>query len=137
MGGVIASYSTGPVAIGDGIGFTDVKLVLRSCTAKTGTLLQPSRPATAIDACFFEAAFGSSRSEDGGSVESSAGGANSAMNVGPVPNKPRNYPVWSTHTAIAVSDNSGTSMMSWAHVFAIHLKSRRGAQLLEQFSGGA
>lgn len=34
MGGVIASYSTGPVAIGDGIGFTDVKLVpLLSLTA--------------------------------------------------------------------------------------------------------
>jgi hypothetical protein len=113
MGGVIATYSTGPVAIGDGIGFTNVELVLRSCTAITGTLLQPSRPATAIDACFFQAAFGSSRRSDKVSA---------AASVGPIPNKPKNYPVWSTHTAIAVSEKGRTTMRAWTHVFALHLK---------------
>lgn len=93
MGGVITTYSTGPVAIGDGVGYTDRELVLRSCTETTGMLLQPSRPATTIDACFHEEAFG--------------GG------VGPVAAKPRNYPVWSTHTEVGGR--------KWAHVIAILL----------------
>jgi hypothetical protein len=81
--------AAGPVAIGDGIGYTDAELVLRSCTAISGTLLQPSRPATSIDACFFEAAFGSG---------------------GPVANKSKNYPVWSTHTQLSVSGAGGRMM---------------------------
>lgn len=58
MGGMITTYSTGPVAVGDGVGYTDTELVLRSCTKTSGTLLQPSRPATTIDACFYQEAFG-------------------------------------------------------------------------------
>ena len=95
-------------------------MVLRSCTASSGTLLQPSRPATTIDACYFQAAFGSG---------------------GPVANKTKNYPVWvsapasslacdayrpfltdslrlqSTHTELSVSGK----MVKWGHVFALHL----------------
>ena len=93
MGGMITAYSTGPVAVGDGVGYTDSELVLRSCTKTSGTLLQPSRPATTIDACFFQEAFGGS--------------------LGPVPVKRRNYPVWSTHTAV--------SGRKWGHLVAILL----------------
>ena len=93
LGGAITAYSTGPVAIGDGIGFSNPALVLRACTATSGTLLQPSRPATTIDACFYQAAFGGS--------------------AGPVAAKPRNYPVWSTHTLV--------SGIKFAHVLAIEL----------------
>lgn len=49
--GAIATLSAGPVAPGDGVGFSDASLILRSCTAG-GRLLQPSRAATAIDAGF-------------------------------------------------------------------------------------
>ena len=91
--------------MGDGIGFTDVSLVLRACTSTSGTLLQPSRPATSIDANFFQAAFGGE--------------------VGPVPNKSKVYPVWSSHTVIPVcSGEIGASKCvptMWGHVFAVNL----------------
>ena len=102
---MITAYSTGPVAIGDGIGFTDVPLVLRACTAKSGTLLQPSRAATSIDANFFQAAFGGA--------------------VGPIPNKSKIYPVWSSHSAVPVCNGeigAGKCVTTmWGHVFAVNL----------------
>jgi hypothetical protein len=48
---VLALLSTGPVGISDGIGLTDKVLVDRMI-AKDGTLLQPSKPITAIDSSF-------------------------------------------------------------------------------------
>ena len=101
LGGVITAYSTGPVAIGDGIGFTDVPLVLRACTAASGTLLQPSRPATSIDANFFQAAFGGE--------------------LGPIPKKKNVYPVWSTHTVIPVCGSSDCTPTMWGHIIAVNL----------------
>ena len=53
----VATYSTATVAPGDAIGHANRSLILMTCT-KSGTLLQPSRPMTALDACFGGAAFG-------------------------------------------------------------------------------
>ena len=44
----LALFSTGPVGISDGPGFTDGELIRRTISAD-GTLLQPSRPATLVD----------------------------------------------------------------------------------------
>ena len=49
---VVSTLSTGPVAISDRIGQSDVGLILRSCAAD-GTLLQPDRPATRTDATLY------------------------------------------------------------------------------------
>ena len=90
-----------------------------------GTLLQPSRPATAIDACFFEAAFGGSGGDDNDEDDNDNGGDVDTLtnDIGPVPNKPKNYPVWSTHTAVPVTVNDHTAAAHlWGHVFALHLK---------------
>ena len=48
---LLAALSTGPVGIGDGLGFTNATLALAACDAG-GALLQPSSPATFIDAQF-------------------------------------------------------------------------------------
>lgn len=47
----VVTLSAGPVSVGDGIGHSNVPLVLRSCMAD-GRLLQPSAPAKLIDAAF-------------------------------------------------------------------------------------
>ncbi|KNC53925.1 6 carbohydrate binding protein [Thecamonas trahens ATCC 50062] len=44
----VATLSTGPVAIGDRIGYSDVALILRSVRTD-GIVLAPSRPATLVD----------------------------------------------------------------------------------------
>jgi hypothetical protein len=44
----LALFSTGPVGISDGPGYTDGELIRRTISAD-GTLLQPSRPATLVD----------------------------------------------------------------------------------------
>ena len=51
----VATLSAGPVQIGDGIGYSDTKLILKSCR-KDGRLLQASRPATPIDAAMRQSA---------------------------------------------------------------------------------
>ena len=80
----ISAYSTGPVQPSDAVNKSDARLIRSTCTA-SGTLLQPSRPASAIDACLAQAAFG--------------GGA------GPEAAREHNYPVWSTHTAVAYAED--------------------------------
>eukprot|EP00041_Stephanoeca_diplocostata_P018428 m.385739 g.385739 ORF g.385739 m.385739 type:complete len:375 (+) comp21011_c1_seq3:1688-2812(+) len=45
---LVATLSTGPVAIGDKIGDTNTTLVAWCCS-KNGTILKPSRPATAVE----------------------------------------------------------------------------------------
>ena len=92
MEAAIAILSTAPVQISDGIGFTNATLALATCTSG-GRLLQPSRPATAIDACFAADAFGAP--------------------AGPVAAKAHNLPVMSTHTNV--------SGRLWAHVLVISL----------------
>ena len=51
LNALIATLSTGPVAIGDGPNATDRALVMRSCRAD-GLLLQADKPPTAIDAMY-------------------------------------------------------------------------------------
>jgi hypothetical protein len=53
---LVTTLSCGPVAVGDGIGYTDTALLNRSIR-KDGRLLQASSPAMKIDAQFLQAAF--------------------------------------------------------------------------------
>eukprot|EP01120_Amphizonella_sp_Union-15-10_P008061 TRINITY_DN2821_c0_g1_i1.p1 TRINITY_DN2821_c0_g1~~TRINITY_DN2821_c0_g1_i1.p1 ORF type:complete len:734 (+),score=155.15 TRINITY_DN2821_c0_g1_i1:26-2227(+) len=52
----VATYSTGPVAPSDRIGYSNVELIMRSCN-KDGLILKPSKPMTSIDATFLRRAF--------------------------------------------------------------------------------
>ena len=56
LNSAVSTLSTGPVAYSDRLGSEDRTAILRSCMAN-GTLLQPSRAATAIDATFHGMAF--------------------------------------------------------------------------------
>lgn len=47
----VTSLSGGPFAIADGIGYTDVDLVMRACD-KDGRILFPSKPATSLDVTY-------------------------------------------------------------------------------------
>lgn len=60
----ISVFSAGPVTPGDGVGFSDAALIMRSCTTG-GRLLQPSRAATAIDAAIVFRAFGGATRPNG------------------------------------------------------------------------
>ena len=96
MEAAIAVLSTANVMIDDGLdpsgrSFTNATLVLATCTSG-GRLLQPSRPASAIDACFATAAF---------------------QNGGPAAQRDGNLPVMSTHTFV--------SGHRWAHVLVVGL----------------
>lgn len=64
MHAVVATLSTGPVAIGDGIGYSDVNLIMKSCM-KDGKLLQPSTPALRIDSSIRQAVFGGNIGPEG------------------------------------------------------------------------
>lgn len=48
---VVATLSAGPVAFGDKIGSTNATLIMRTCMMN-GTILAPSRPATAVEATY-------------------------------------------------------------------------------------
>ena len=98
----IASYSTGPVTPSDGVGFTNVSLVKMSCT-QNGTLLQPTRPMSAIDACYGGDAFGYADSQ-------------------PQPAKDHVYPITSSHTAIPTVDTSLST--KWTNVLAVGLANK-------------
>ena len=56
LNSAVATLSTGPVAYSDRIGSEDRAAIMKSCTAN-GTLLQPDRSATAINAVFHGMAF--------------------------------------------------------------------------------
>ena len=53
---VVASFSTGAVAPGDGVGQANASLILRSCTSE-GRLLKPSRPMGSLDRWYAANAF--------------------------------------------------------------------------------
>lgn len=53
---VVSTLSTGPVAPSDRIGYSDKKLIMRSCN-DDGLILKPSKPATSIDLQIIQAAF--------------------------------------------------------------------------------
>jgi hypothetical protein len=92
MEAAVAVYSTAPVMLSDGAGRSNATLALATCTSG-GRLLQPSRPATALDACFAAAARG-----DGSA---------------PAAHKPGALPIMSTHTAVGGR--------AWAHILVIGL----------------
>ena len=91
----VAAYSTGPVQPSDAIGRSDVRIIGMTSTIG-GLLLQPSRPQSAIDACFLEEALGRGH--------------------GPVGKYEHICPVLSSHTAIRGVREK------WFHVMAAHLK---------------
>ena len=93
MLGAVATYSTGTVMPGDAVGKANRSLIMMSCTAG-GTLLQPSRPMTALDACFGGAAFGYARGQ-------------------PRAARQHVYPVMSSSTQVAAN--------SWIDVLSIGL----------------
>lgn len=66
---MVATLSAGPVQVGDGLGFSDRKLILRSCRSD-GKLLHPFEPAMPIDAQMLQATF---QTQMGGSVEGPKG----------------------------------------------------------------
>lgn len=96
MEAAVAVFSTAPVMLADGVGFTNVTLALATCTSG-GRLLQPSRPASATDAAFAAAALG-------------------AGSGGPQAAKQNNLPVMSSFTAVAQP-----VARQWAHVLVIGL----------------
>src|SRR5262249_3888620 len=53
---LLASLSTGPVAIGDQIGCANREIVLRTCR-EDGVLVKPDVPLAAIDSCFYAHAY--------------------------------------------------------------------------------
>lgn len=52
---LITTLTAGPIGIADQIGYTNSSLILQTCTTN-GTLLQPDKPATPIDAMFSQSA---------------------------------------------------------------------------------
>jgi hypothetical protein len=139
MEAAVAAYSTGPVTPSDGVGFTNVSLVLMTCT-RNGTLLQPSRPMSTIDACYAQGAFGASSGAGGGGgsrrgAEGAGGGAGSL----PKPLRDHVYPIMSSFTAVNVTTtatstnnnddggdddehiNNGQQQRKWTDVLAIGL----------------
>ena len=61
----VATLSTGPVQIADGIGYTDIDISMRTCT-KNGRLLNPSLPAMPIDSYYYQSALGDVQEESSG-----------------------------------------------------------------------
>ena len=92
MQAAVAALSRGPVQVSDGVGYSDRELILRTCD-EAGRLLQPSRPATALDAAFYRSA---------------------GVGDGPLARFPNVLPITTTHTAIGA--------WKWAHILAINLE---------------
>lgn len=63
----VAVLSRGPVTFGDGVGYSNASMILRSCDAD-GWLLQPSRPATALDRQILRRAFANESADPLGEV---------------------------------------------------------------------
>ena len=91
MQAAIAALSSGPVQVSDGVGYSDRAVILRTCDDR-GRLLQPSRPASAVDAAFAAAA---------------------GVGAGPAARIPNVLPVMATHTAIGA--------YKWGHILTINL----------------
>jgi len=91
MQAAVAALSRGPVQVSDGVGYSDRELILRTCD-EAGRLLQPSRPATALDAAFHRSA---------------------GVGDGPLAKYANVLPITATHTAIGD--------WKWAHILAINL----------------
>ena len=92
MQAAVAALSRGPVQVSDGVGYSDRELILRTCD-EAGRLLQPSRPATALDAAFHRSA---------------------GVGDGPLAKYANVLPITTTHTRIGD--------WKWAHILAINLE---------------
>jgi len=92
MQAAVAALSRGPVQVSDGVGYSDRSLILRTCD-EAGRLLQPSRPATALDAAFHRSA---------------------GVGDGPLAKYPNVLPITTTHTRVGD--------WKWAHILAINLE---------------
>ena len=99
LNALIATLSTGPVAIGDGPYQSNRSLIMRSCR-DDGLLLQPDKPPTAIDA-----QFDGRPPPQGGFVE--AGGAQ----------------VWSTFSKVGPAESSSSAVAAATGVITHHLLS--------------
>ena len=91
MQAAVAALSRGPVQVSDGVGYSDRSLILRTCD-EAGRLLQPSRPATALDAAFHRSA---------------------GVGDGPLAKYANVLPITTTHTRIGD--------WKWAHILVINL----------------
>ncbi len=92
MQAAVAALSRGPVQVSDGVGYSDRELILRTCD-EAGRLLQPSRPATALDAAFHHSA---------------------GVGDGPLAKIPNVLPITTTHTRIGDD-------WKWAHILVFNL----------------
>ena len=61
---VVQALSTGPVAVGDQVGYSNRSLIMRACDM-AGQLLTPDFPARELDAHFAHFAFANDRSGGG------------------------------------------------------------------------
>ncbi|XP_050404907.2 uncharacterized protein LOC126820819 [Patella vulgata] len=91
---VVALLSKGPVGIGDRLGFEDSSII-KKCCSTDGKLLQPMRPAKAIDSQILQSAFQDGSGPDG--------------------------EVWSTYTTIPVVGTSKSSNATYGVIFAAGL----------------
>ncbi len=90
-----ATLSTGPVGLGDGIGYTNASLILRTCRATDGLILKPDRPAHAVPSAL-NAIF---------SMPPSASGSYILPNV--------------THTYSTHGPKDGSQVWRWHYVLAV------------------
>ena len=72
---LISAFSTGPVGLGDGAGYTDAALANATCRADGG-LLPPAKPLTPLDRTWWPAARGTPRGR--GTLHTSRGGPSSS-----------------------------------------------------------
>jgi hypothetical protein len=102
---VLALFSTGPVGIGDGLGFTNTTRAKATCTAD-GTLLQPDKALTPFDWSLFA-----------GSVEQvQFGCAERAKHLYPCTPQ-----LLQSHTHIA-GPPGGSTELQWHHIVAVAVK---------------
>ena len=94
LNAIVATLSTGPVSIADKAGDTNTTLV-RRCVAADGRILQPDKPATAVDSMF-------------------------SQGVGPQTAPPG--PVWATSTSFARSGGA-VSPLVWHYLLSVDVSS--------------
>lgn len=93
-----ATLTTGPVGLGDGIGFTNASLIMSTCRAGDGLILKPDRPAHAVGAAL-NAIF---------TMPSSTSGSYILPNV--------------THTYSTHGPSDGSQVWRWHYVLAVSLQ---------------
>ena len=116
LNAIVATLSTGPLSIADKAGDTNATIVAR-CVRADGRILQPDKPATAVDSMF------------------ASGGAALAATGGPPSGAKRHAPpgqVWATSVAL--------SGVVWHYVLSVDVKPpwrRRGDDLYPKLARSA